>query len=102
MEIAEQQQQQRPQIQIKVADEDLKGRYSNNAQVTQNKEEIVIDFMLVTFPAGALVSRVAMSPGHAKRLAKVLFDALKRYEEQTGRKVEEAEEPEQKFGFKPN
>lgn len=86
------------QIQIKVKDDDLKGRYSNMMQVLHTKEEFVLDFFLVSPPTGVLTSRVIMSPGHIKRMIKALEDNVGKYEEKFG-KIEEAEAPETKIGF---
>lgn len=86
------------QIQPKASDEELKGRYANMIQVSSNVEEFALDFFLVLPPIGQLSSRIIMSPGHMKRLFRVIGENLKRYESMTGEKVEEAEEP--KIGFK--
>ncbi len=57
------------QIQIKVADEILPGKYSNMAQIVHTKDEFVLDFMNVLPPQGIITSRVIVSPVHMKRLA---------------------------------
>jgi len=90
--------QKQVQIQIKATDEELKGRYANMVQISSNPEEFVLDFFMTMPPAGQLVSRITMSPGHTKRLYRVLGENLKRYESLAGEKLEEAEEP--KIGFK--
>ena len=87
------------QIQIKASEKDLKGKYSNLMQVVHNKEEFILDFFLVTPPQGILSSRVIMSPGHAKRMAKVLEDNLKKYEENFG-KIEQSQDQSGSMGFK--
>lgn len=89
------------QIQIKADDEELKGRYANVVQIMHNPEEFVLDFFLVLPPAGQLVSRILMSPGHMKRLIRVLEENIRKYEEITGEIVKEAEEPKG-IGFKAN
>src|SRR3989344_653819 len=77
---------------MKVTDEVLKGRYSNMAQVSHTKEEFVLDFFLAHPPAGQLLDRIILSPGHMKRLANALKENLERYEKSFG-KVEEAQIP---------
>jgi hypothetical protein len=91
-------QNQPKQLQIKVSGEDLKGRYSNLMQISHSKEEFVLDFLSAFMPAGALVSRIIVSPGHLKRMANALQANLKKYEDQFGG-VEAAKEPESKIGF---
>ncbi len=87
------------QIQIKATDEALKGLYANMAQVAHNSEEFVVDFMNVFPPAGNLVARVVLSPGHMKRLAAALADNIKKYEEQFG-EIKSSNLPEHKIGFR--
>lgn len=90
------------QIQIKATDEDMKGRYANALQLSHNKEEFFLDFMLLTAPVGQLVSRLITSPGHMKRIYKAMDENIKRYEESFG-KIEEAEAPPNSaIGFKSN
>jgi len=86
------------EIKIKAKDEELKGAYSNLMQVLHTKEEFILDFFLVSPPEGILVSRVIMSPGHAKRMAKALEENLSKYEGKFG-KIEIAEIPEPPLGF---
>ncbi len=89
------------QIQIKADDQTLKGVYANMALLAQNKEEFILDF-LSNSPQGAiLLQRVFMSPGHAKRLAKVITDNVGLYEKTFGT-ITEAEEPKQGIGFTSN
>ncbi len=79
-------QPQSNEIQIKAQDSELKGSYSNAVQVTHNKEEFILDFMNI-FPwqkLGLLISRIILSPSHAKRLAGALQENVKKYEEQHG------------------
>ena len=87
------------QIQVKVSDEVLKGVYANMVQVGHTGEEFVLDFMNVLPPTGQLVSRVVISPSHAKRLASAMIENIKRYEEQFGT-ISLAVVPDHKIGFK--
>ncbi len=89
---------QKQQMQIKVRDEELKGAYSNLMQIAHMKEEFILDFFLNAPPQGMLASRVIVSPGHAKRIATAMADAVKKYEDKFG-KIREGELPEEQIGF---
>ncbi|HRY63349.1 MAG TPA: DUF3467 domain-containing protein [Patescibacteria group bacterium] len=93
-------QQQQKQLQIKIADEILKGFYANAMQVMHSKEEFVLDFMNLSPMQGAGIvgSRVIMSPGHMKRVIAALQENMAKYEGGFG-KVQEADEPAE-MGFK--
>lgn len=87
------------QIQLKATDEILQGKYSNAMQIAHNKEEFIMDFILVHPPVGQLQDRVITSPAHAKRILKALAENITRYENQFGVIVEAGVIPTQKFGF---
>lgn len=93
-------QQSTPQIQVKAADEDLKGRYSNTMFVAHTQEEFIMDFLLVAQPQGELVARVITSPGHIKRIYHALKENIELYEEKFG-EIKETPGPSPKIGFKP-
>lgn len=80
------------QINIKANDETMKGVYANNVMIAHSKEEFIFDFMNIFPPQGQLVSRVIISPGHAKRLLKALEENIKKYEGQHG-SITEAQQP---------
>lgn len=86
------------QIQLRSSDHALEVKYSNHVQIMQAKEEFILDFMSVFPPQGSLISRIALSPGHIKRLYKVLGEQIKAYESQFGN-ITESKEPEKKIGF---
>lgn len=96
-------QQQSPsgqqQVQVKATDEVLKGAYANMAQIVHTAEEFVVDFMNIVPPTGNLVSRVIVSPAHAKRIAQVLTENVKKYEEVFGA-IKASENPDHKIGFR--
>lgn len=83
---------QATQINIKATDEKLKGEYSNVMQILHTKEEFVLDFLNVFPPTGTLNSRVILSPGHFKRMVKVMQENLEKYETSFG-KIEQSAEP---------
>ena len=68
------------------------GVYSNNMVVSHTKEEFILDFLMIAPPAGAVTSRVILSPGHLKRALHALQDNLAKYEEKYG-PIQPAAEP---------
>ena len=82
-------------IEIKIDDEELKGRYSNLLRITHTREEFILDFIQVVPPQGVVTSRVVTSPGHLKRIVRALAANLTRYEESFGT-IAEADEPPQR------
>lgn len=91
---------EKQQLNINANVEDLKGRYANLMLVSHNKEEFLLDYLL-TEPQGThFLARIVTSPGHLKRISRVLEEQLKAYEGQFG-PIMEAEEPQGKIGFTP-
>ncbi|MCB1035594.1 MAG: DUF3467 domain-containing protein [Acidobacteria bacterium] len=80
---------------IKIADEELKGRYSNLLRVTHTREEFILDFINLVPPQGAVTARVVTSPGHLKRIVRTLQATLEQYENAHG-VIQEAPEPSPK------
>ena len=91
-------QQQNQQIQIKVTDDALSGKYSNTMQVTHTKEEFVLDFLNIFPPSGIVTARIITSPGHMKRIVAALAENLKKYEASFGA-IAEASAPSHEVGF---
>ena len=79
-------------INIKITDEDLKGRYSNLLRITHTREEFILDFINLVPPQGVVTARIVTSPGHLKRILQALAQNLERYERAFG-VVHEAPEP---------
>ncbi len=77
---------------VKITDEELKGRYANLVRITHTREEFILDFINMVPPQGAVISRVITSPGHLKRLIRALAGNLELYEKSFG-SIEEAAEP---------
>ena len=80
------------ELNIKIDDEELKGRYSNLVRVSHTREEFILDFINMVPPQGAVTARVITSPGHLKRLARTLATNLQIYEKTFGA-IPEAQEP---------
>lgn len=72
------------QIDINAAIED--GVYSNLALITHSSAEFVFDFLRILpgKPKPKVVSRVVMSPEHAKRVLLALRDNVAKYEQTFG------------------
>jgi hypothetical protein len=82
-----------PMLDVKISDEEMKGRYANLLRVTHTREEFILDFIQVVPPQGIVTARVVASPGHLKRIVQALASNLARYEETFGA-VPEAAGPE--------
>ena len=65
---------------------DLKAAYANVAVISHTAVEIVLDFaqVLPRMPRGTVVSRVIMTPAHAKMLQMALTQNIANYERQFG------------------
>jgi hypothetical protein len=83
---------QQRRLDIKIGDEELKGRYANLVRISHTREEFILDFINFVPPQGAVTSRVVMSPGHVKRLVRALAENVAGYEKNFG-DVPEASEP---------
>lgn len=84
---------QNRRLDVKIGDEELKGRYANLVRVSHTREEFILDFINFVPPQGAVTARVMMSPGHVKRLVRALSENIQRYQSQFG-DVTEAPEPQ--------
>ncbi|MDX1645013.1 MAG: DUF3467 domain-containing protein [Thermoanaerobaculia bacterium] len=84
--------EQQKGINIKISDDELKGRYSNLLRITHTREEFILDFINVVPPQGVVTSRITTSPGHMKRIVQALQENLQKYEATYG-EVRQAAEP---------
>jgi len=80
-------------LNVKITDEELKGRYANLVRISHTREEFILDFINMVPPQGAVTARVIMSPGHLKRLIGALTTNLQLYEKNHGL-IQEANEPD--------
>ena len=80
-------------LNVKIEDEELKGRYSNLLRITHTREEFILDFINLVPPQGIVSARIVTSPGHLKRIIGALSSNLERYEKAFG-PIQEAPEPE--------
>ena len=75
------------------------GVYANNMFISHTREEFILDFMVITPPAGAVTARVVTSPGHMKRMVFALTENLKKYEKRFGKVAEASPPPKPAMGF---
>lgn len=73
-------------LEIKVDEPVALGQYANLAAIRHSREEFIFDFAFLfpDGPFGKLVSRVILSPAHAKRFLEALLANIKRYEDNFG------------------
>jgi len=67
-------------IKVQMPPEMQHGVYANQLLVAHSPEEFILDFILVTPPAGVVNSRVIVSPAQAKRMISALQENIQRYE----------------------
>ena len=75
-------------IEVKVDEEVAKGTFANFTNISHSPEEFLLDFLFV-HPSpppgfGKLLSRVILTPAHAKRLVAALNENIHQYEERFG------------------
>ena len=75
------------------------GAYANNMFISHTREEFILDFMMISPPAGTVTARVITSPGHLKRIVAALADNLKKYESKFGKITQAAEPDKPALGF---
>lgn len=81
------QKEQTNDVSMVIEPEQAQGVYSNMAVISHSPSEFVLDFasMLPGMPKPKVVSRVVLSPEHAKRLLLALQDNIVKYESENGR-----------------
>ena len=70
---------------IKAEDAVAMGRFSNMAQVGSAPDSFVLDFAFVQGKTGWLLSRILMSPVHAKRFSIALAETIAKHEAHYGK-----------------
>ncbi len=75
-------------IEIKIDENIAAGKFSNFTNISHSADEFVIDFIFI-HPSpppgfGKMVSRILMTPAHAKRLFETLKQNLGEYETRFG------------------
>jgi hypothetical protein len=74
-------------INIELNEQVAEGHYSNLAIITHSPAEFIVDFirMMPGVPKAKVVSRIILTPQHAKRLQRALAENLTKYEAQHGK-----------------
>ena len=69
---------------IKADDQIAMGRFSNFAQVGSTQDAFILDFAFVQGKAGWMLSRIVLSPQHAKRFYTAIAETIAKHEERYG------------------
>lgn len=87
-------------IDIELDAEVAQGHYSNLAIISHSPTEFVVDFaaILPGMPKAKVVSRIILTPEHAKRVLMSLQENVARYETNVGRI--ELQQPQNHISFK--
>ena len=74
------------QINIELGEKEAEGNYANMAMIHNSPTEMIIDFarIMPRTPKAKVVSRIIMTPMHAKLLWQTLEKNIKKHEEQFG------------------
>ena len=74
------------QINIELGEAEAQGTYANLAMIHNSPTEMIVDFarIMPRTPKAKVVSRIIMTPMHAKMLAQTLQQNIKKHEEQFG------------------
>ena len=94
---------QAKRIEININEKTAQGSYANLQIVTHSPTEFVLDFcqMLPGLPKANVISRLILSPQHAKALMKTLSVNIGRYEEHFG-EIKDIQNPHQhQMRFQP-
>ena len=93
------------QINIELGDKEADGTYANLAMIHTSPTEMIIDFARVMprTPKARVVSRIIMTPMHAKLLWQTLEKNIKKHEEQFGEiKIHGGPQTSKPIGFETN
>jgi len=84
--MAEQNQNQKGQLNIEISEEVADGHYANLAVITHSHSEFIVDFInaMPGVPKAKVKSRIILTPQHAKRLMKALQENLNKFESMHG------------------
>ena len=79
-------QQQGQQISIELGEKEAEGIYSNLAIISHSPAEFIVDFtrILPGVPKAKVMSRIVMTPQHAKLLLHALHENILKFEQQFG------------------
>ena len=74
------------QVNIELGEKEAEGVYSNLAIITHSNAEFVVDFtrILPGVPKARVLSRIIMTPVHAKLLLNAMRENIEKYEHKFG------------------
>ncbi|MEA2078034.1 MAG: DUF3467 domain-containing protein [Candidatus Marinimicrobia bacterium] len=88
-------------IEININEKTAQGKYANLQIVTHSPGEFILDFcqVLPGLPKAQVISRMILSPQHAKALMKTLGANIARYEQNFGeiKELQHAGQPQLQF-----
>ncbi|MEK9656891.1 MAG: DUF3467 domain-containing protein [bacterium] len=92
------------EIQLELNDAVAQGIYANLSMVNYRAEEFVLDYIFLqpNLPKGKVLSRLILSPKHARRLANMLETSLADYESKVGPIDDDSEVADADLNFSVN
>lgn len=89
------------QLQIELREPESEGIYANLAIISHSPSEMIIDFARVMpgVQKARVLSRIIMTPQHAKLMERALSDNLKKFEKQFGEIKLHGQEARGQIGF---
>ena len=90
------------EIKVEYSKDVIGGVYANTVNIMHTAEEFILDFYMIAPPTGTANARVITSPGHVKRILKVIEENIAKYEDKYG-KIKPSKSPDKgtNIGFRP-
>ncbi|MDH7514584.1 MAG: DUF3467 domain-containing protein [Bacteroidota bacterium] len=90
--------EQTQQVNIELGEKEAEGIYSNLAIITHSNAEFVLDFtrILPGIPKARVLSRIIMTPVHAKLFLNAMHENIEKYERKFG-EIKTSGDPGQMF-----
>lgn len=89
------------QLQVELREPESEGIYANLAIISHSASEMILDFARVMpgVQKARVLSRIIMTPQHAKMMHRALTDNLKKFETQHGEIKTQGEDNRGQIGF---
>lgn len=89
------------QLQVELREPESEGIYANLAIISHSPSEMILDFARIMpgAPKARVLSRIIMTPQHAKMLERALGDNLRKFEKQFGEIKLQGEQNKGQIGF---
>ena len=89
------------QLQVELREPESEGIYANLAIISHSPSEMILDFARVMpgVQKARVLSRIIMTPQHAKMMERALSDNLKKFEKQFGEIKLHGQEAKGQIGF---